>query len=64
MSATLKVAHKAIGAEVRRASYDVVLDDEQVGSVEINHTVEVPVEPGRHTLQVPRWQKVERHRSV
>jgi hypothetical protein len=32
MSATLKLAHKAIGAEVRRGTYDVVLDGERVGS--------------------------------
>jgi hypothetical protein len=57
MSATLKVAHKAIGAEVRRASYDVVVDDERVGSVEMNRTIEVPVEPGRHTLQVRDGRK-------
>jgi len=52
MSATLKVTHKAIGAEVRRAPYDVLLDGERVGSVEMNNTFETPVEPGRHTLQV------------
>ena len=52
MSATLKVTHKAIGAEVRRGTYDVVVDGEGVGSVEMNHTIEIPVEPGRHTLQV------------
>jgi hypothetical protein len=52
MSATLKLTHKAIGAEVRRGTYDVVLDGERVGSVEMNHTIEIPVEPGRHTLQV------------
>jgi hypothetical protein len=52
MSATLKLTHKAIGAEVRRDAYDVVVDGEQVGSVEMNHTIEIPVEPGRHTLQV------------
>jgi hypothetical protein len=52
MSATLKVTHKAIGAEVRRGPYDVVVDGERAGSVEMNHTIEIPVEPGRHTLQV------------
>ena len=52
MSATLKLTHKAIGAEVRRGPYDVVVDGERVGSVEMNHTIEIPVEPGRHTLQV------------
>ena len=52
MPATLKVTHKAIGAEVRRGTYDVVVDGEQAGSVDMNHTTEIPVEPGRHTLQV------------
>ena len=52
MSATLKVTHKAIGAEIRRGTYDVVLDRERDGSVEMNDMFETPVEPGRHTLQV------------
>ncbi len=45
MPATLKLTHKAIGAEVRRGTYDVVVDGERAGSVEMNHTIEIPVEP-------------------
>ena len=52
MSATLRVTHKAIGAEVRRGTYDVLVDGERAGSVEMDETVEISVEPGRHTLQV------------
>ena len=52
MSATLKLTHKAIGVEVRRGTYDVVVDGKRAGSVEMNDTIEIPVEPGRHTLQV------------
>jgi hypothetical protein len=52
MTSTLKVTHKAIGAEVRRGSYDIVLDSNLVGSVEMNESTEIPVEPGPHTLQV------------
>jgi len=52
MSATLKVTHRAIGAEVRRGAYDVVVDGERRGSVAMNDTIELPVAPGRHTLQV------------
>ena len=52
MPTTLKLTHKAIGAEVRRGTYDVVVDGERAGSAEMNHTIEIPVEPGRHTLQV------------
>ena len=52
MAATLKLTHTAIGVEVRRGTYDVVLDRERVGSLAMNNTIELPVEPGRHTLQV------------
>ncbi|MGH7686356.1 MAG: hypothetical protein ACREN2_06025 [Candidatus Dormibacteria bacterium] len=52
MSATLTVTHKAIGAEVRRGAYDIVLDGERVGSVEMNDTFETPIVAGHHTLQV------------
>jgi hypothetical protein len=52
MSATLKLTHKTIGAEVRRGTYDAVLDGKRVGSVEMNDTFEAPIEPGRRTLQV------------
>ena len=52
MSATLKLTHKAIGAEVRRGPYDALVDGKPAGSVEMNDTIEIPVEPGRHTLQV------------
>ena len=57
MSATLKLTHKAIGAEVRRDSYDVVVDDRRAGSVKMNDTIEIPVNPGRHTLQVRDGRK-------
>ena len=52
MSATLKLSHEAIGVEVRRGPFDVLVDGERVGSVEMNGTIETPVEPGRHTLQI------------
>ena len=31
MSATLKLTHKSIGAEVRRGPYDIVLDGKRSG---------------------------------
>ena len=52
MSATLTVTHKSIGVEVRRGSYNVVLDGKPAGSVEMNGTIEIPLEPGRHTVRV------------
>jgi hypothetical protein len=52
VAATLKLTHKAVGAEVRRGTYDVVVDGQPAGSLEMNDTIEIPVEPGRHTVQV------------
>jgi hypothetical protein len=52
MPATLKLTHKTIGVEVRRGTYDVVLDGKPAGSLELNDPIEMPVEPGHHTLQV------------
>ena len=49
MSATLKLTHKTIGVEVRRGTYDVVVDGKRAGSLELNETVDIPVESGRHT---------------
>jgi hypothetical protein len=52
MTATLKMTHKAIGVEVRRGPYDIVVDGHVVGSLEMNDTIEIPVEPGLHHLQI------------
>jgi hypothetical protein len=52
MTATLKLTHKATGAEVRRGTYDIEVDGQSAGSLEMNHTIAIPIEPGRHSLQV------------
>ena len=57
MAATLKLTHKAIGAEVRRDPYDVLVDGQAAGSVKMNETIELPVEPGRHTVQLRDGRK-------
>jgi hypothetical protein len=63
MVATLKLTHRAIGVEVRRGTYDVVLDGERAGSLELNKTFETPVEPGRHTLQVRNGRNSSRTKT-
>jgi hypothetical protein len=63
MSATLKLTHKTIGVEVRRGTYDLVLDGKPAGSVEMNDTFETPVEPGRHTLQVRNGRNSSRTKT-
>jgi hypothetical protein len=57
VAATLKLTHKAIGAEVRRDTYDVLVDGDRVGSVEMNDTLEIPLKAGRHTVQVRDGRK-------
>ena len=52
MSATLKVAHTAIGVEVRRGPYQVLVDGMPAGSVDMNDVIEIPIEAGRHTLRI------------
>ena len=63
MSVTLKLTHKAIGVEVRRGTYDLVVDGKRVGSLELNDTLETPVEPGRHTLQVRNGRNSSRTKT-
>ena len=60
MAATLKVTHKAIGVEVRRGTYDIVVEGQPAGSLEMNDSIEIPVERGRHTLQVRSGRKSSR----
>lgn len=63
MATTLKVTHKAIGAEVRRGAYEIVVDEHPVGSVEMNDSIEIPIEPGHHTLQVRSGRNSSRART-
>ena len=63
MAATLTLTHKAIGVEVRRGTYEVLVDGERVGSVAMNDTLELPVAPGRHTLQVRHGRDSSRTRT-
>lgn len=39
-------------AELRRGPFHVLLDGTDVGTVEMHGAIEVPIEPGHHTLQV------------
>jgi hypothetical protein len=38
--------------ELRRSRFEIVLDGQPAGSIDRHQTVEVPVDPGPHTLQV------------
>ena len=63
MSATLKLKREVLGVEVRRGTYDVSVDNQRVGSIEMHQTIEIPVEPGRHTLQLRNGRNSSRVQS-
>lgn len=63
MTATVKMTHKAIGVEVRRGPYDILIDGRRAGSVEMNGTLELAVEPGHHSLQVRSGRNSSRTRT-
>jgi hypothetical protein len=50
--ATLRVTHVTSGVELRRGEFTIAVDGKSVGSVKHGETVEMPVEPGRHTLRI------------
>jgi hypothetical protein len=54
MSPTVTLERRATSGvmELRRDRFEIVLDGDPAGSIDRNQTVELPVEPGRHTLQV------------
>ena len=54
MAATLKLTRAGVGVELRRGTFDVLIDGSGVGSINWHDTVEVPVEPGRHTIRLRR----------
>jgi hypothetical protein len=64
MSATLRVAHELdFGIELRRGSFEVVVDDTSLGSVARHETSETPLEPGRHTLRMRKGRYSSREES-
>ena len=52
MSATLRLKREAFGIELRRGTFDVSVDGQSVGSIAWHETLEVPIEPGHHTLRI------------
>lgn len=63
MSATLELTHKAIGVEARRGKYDVVVDGKPAGALDMNKTIDIPLEAGHHTLQLREGRNSSRTRD-
>ncbi len=52
MTTTLNVRRDGFGIELRRGTFHVLLDGNEIGSIEWKHFDEWTIEPGQHTLQV------------
>lgn len=52
MTATLSVTREGFGIELRRGTFDVVLDGRDVATVEAHQTADAALEPGEHTIQI------------
>ena len=52
MPATVKLTRHLVGVQIRRGPFDVLVDGTRVASIGAHDTIETPVEPGRHTLQL------------
>ena len=52
MTATLKLTRKGFGIEFRRGTFGISVDGRNVGSLEWDETVALPIEPGHHVLRI------------
>jgi hypothetical protein len=54
VSATLRVTREMRGAliELRKGLFDIKVDGNTAGTIKLHDTVEIPLEPGHHTLQL------------
>jgi hypothetical protein len=59
VAATLQLVREGTIMELRRGRFQVLLDGDDVASIEPHQTIEVPIDPGHHELQV----KAGRHTS-
>lgn len=60
-SATLKLTRGAV--EVQRRPFEILLDGKVAGTIARHQTVELPVEPGRHTLRLRSGKQLSHEHS-
>lgn len=64
MSATLKVTRElSFGIELRRGQFEISVDGNSVGSIDNRETVETPIDPGSHTVQIRHGRYTSRAQS-
>lgn len=52
MPGTLRLTREGLGIERRRGMFEVLLDGRVVAHIERGDTIEAPLEPGQHRLQI------------
>jgi hypothetical protein len=52
MPATVMLTRHLIGMQIPGGKFNVLVDGTGVESIDAHETIETPVEPGRHTLQL------------
>jgi hypothetical protein len=62
VAATLQLLREGLAMELRRGPFEVLLDGNDIGSIEMHQTIEIPIEPGHHTLQVKAGRYGSKHR--
>jgi hypothetical protein len=50
--ATLKLERQAFGFELRRGTFSVLVDGQEVGSIAEHSSVEFPLDPGYHSVKL------------
>jgi hypothetical protein len=55
----LKLSREAFGIELRRGTFDVLIDGAKAGTIQWKEQKEFEIEPGHHTLQL----RANRYRS-
>ena len=64
MSATLRLTRQHPLMELRRGPFEIQSDGERIGSMNKTHeTLEIPVEPGHHTLRIRSGRYSSQERS-
>jgi len=57
MTATLQLTRTFGGVTNGKGKWQILIDGTAVGSIDRKQTVELPVEPGHHTLRVERSER-------
>jgi hypothetical protein len=64
MTSTLQLTRTFGGVTDSKGKWQILIDGTAVGSIDPKQTVELPVEPGHHTLRVKRSERfLSRERS-